>query len=54
MGINNQMAKTQIIFYLMDRMELAPIKQTDNNSPKVMNLSSTCFTDMQVRVLSKG
>ena len=32
--INNQMAKTQIIFCFTDRVQLAPIKQTDYNSPQ--------------------
>ena len=34
MKINNQMVKTQIIFCFTDRVQLAPIKQTDNNSPQ--------------------
>ena len=54
MEMINQMAKTQIIFCFTDRVQLAPIKQTDNNSPKVIRLSSTGLTDTQVRVLSKG
>ena len=47
------MAKTQIIFCSTDRVQLAPIKQTIIH-PKVINLSSTCLADTQVRVLSKG
>ena len=35
-------------------MQLAPIKQIENYSPKVINLSCTCLTDTKVRVLSKG
>ena len=35
-------------------MELAPIKQIENYSPKVINLSCTFPTDTKVRVLSKG
>ena len=54
MEISSQMAKTEITFCSTDRGELAPIKQTDNNSPKVINLSSICLTDTQARVLSKG
>ena len=34
MKINNQMVKTQIIFCFTDRVQLAPIKQGDNNSPQ--------------------
>ena len=32
MEINNQMAKMQIIFYFTGKVQLAPIKQTGNNS----------------------
>ena len=35
-------------------MQLAPIKQIENYSPKIINLSCTCIADTKVRVLSKG
>ena len=51
MEINNQMVKTLIIFCFTVRLQLAPNKIIH---PKVTNLSSTCLTDTQARILSKG
>ena len=48
------MVKTRIIFCFTDRVQLAPIKQTDKIYPKVINESSPCLTGTQVKVLSKA
>ena len=48
------MLKTQIIFLFTGRVQLTPIKQTDNNLSQTYKLSTVCLTDTQVRVLSKG
>ena len=44
------MVKTQLIFCFTDRVQITLI----TNLPQNYKLSSTCLTDTQVRVLSKG
>ena len=47
------MVKTEILFCFMDRVQLDQSNKQTIIHPKVINLSSTCLTDTQVRVFSK-
>ena len=53
MVINSQMAKTQIIFASRTGCNTHQSNKQTIIYPKVINFSSTCLTDTQIRVLGK-
>ena len=54
MEINSQMVKTQIIFSFTNRVQPHQSNKQTIIHPRVINLSSTCLEDTQVRVSSKS